>query len=129
MSRRKDNLSIMRWLSFSLLVTIGASLISSGQISRAGEELRPLQTFALPQDAMFFQPGPGQEIANTYCLICHSADYIYTQPLHSQETWQTIVLKMKNAFGCPIPDDQIAQLSAYLFGQNSVTSVSSDKRP
>ena len=96
----------------------------SGPISWAGAEPHALPTLAWPQDFMFFQPGPGQEIANTYCLICHSADYIYTQPLHSQETWQAIVLKMKNMFGCPVPEDQIALLSAYLYGQNSVASVS-----
>jgi hypothetical protein len=78
---------------------------------------------------MFFQPGPGQEVANTYCLMCHSADYIYTQPLHSQEKWQSLVIKMKQAFGCPIPDDQIPILAAYLIGQNSVSLTSPERHP
>ena len=78
---------------------------------------------------MFFQPGPGQEVANTYCLMCHSADYIYTQPFHSQEKWQSLVIKMKQAFGCSIPDNQISLLAAYLFGQNSVTVTSPERHP
>jgi mono/diheme cytochrome c family protein len=121
----------MRWHSLFFLITIavGAVPMNLGQIAWAGEEIRSLKTFALPPDPMFFQPGPGQEVANTYCLICHSADYIYTQPLHSQEKWQSLVLKMKQAFGCPIPDDQISLLAAYLFGQNSVTLTSSERHP
>ena len=119
----------MRWLSPVLLLAVGAVLMSSWPIAWAGEETRSLQTFTLPPDPMFFQPGPGQEVANAYCLICHSADYIYTQPPHSQEKWQSLVLKMKNVFGCLIPDDQILLLSAYLFGQNSVTSVSKERHP
>jgi hypothetical protein len=98
-------------------------------MSWAGEETSTPRTFLLPQDPLFFQPGPGQEVANTYCLICHSADYIYTQPLHSQEKWQSLVLKMKQVFGCPIPDDQISLLAAYLFGQNSVTLTSPERHP
>lgn len=111
------------------LITTGAVLTSPGQISWAGEEARTLRTFSLPPDPMFFQPGPGQEVANTYCLICHSADYVYTQPLHSQEKWQSLVLKMKHAFGCPIPDDQISRLAVYLFQQNSVTLTSPETHP
>lgn len=98
--------------------------MGSGQISWAGEETGSLRTFALPPDPIFFQPGPGQEVANTYCLICHSADYIYTQPPHSQEKWQSLVLKMKKVFGCPIPDDQIPALATYLSQQNSVSTLS-----
>ncbi len=107
----------------------GVVLASPGQITWSGEETSALHTFSLPQDPMFFQPGPGQEIASIYCLICHSADYIYTQPFHSQEKWQSLVLKMKHTFGCPIPDDQISRLTAYLFQQNSVTLTSPERRP
>ena len=113
----------MRWLVLFLLLTVGAALTISERISWAGDGTSPLPTLVLPPDPLFFQPGPGQKIANTYCLICHSADYIYTQPLHSQEQWQSIVLKMKKAFGCPIPDDQIPVLGTYLFQQNSVSTL------
>jgi len=76
----------------------------------------------LPTDSFFFQEGKGQEVANTYCLICHSADYIYMQPEHSEKKWKAIITKMKRVFGCPIPQDQIRALSAYLFQQNSVST-------
>jgi hypothetical protein len=108
---------------------VGALLLNSGPRSWGEEEENTHQTFSLPPDPLFFQPGAGQEIANTYCLICHSADYVYTQPLLSQEKWQSLIVKMKHAFGCPIPDDQISFLAAYLFGQNSATLTSSENYP
>lgn len=74
----------------------------------------------LPPDPLSFQSGPGSALANSYCLICHSADYIYTQPPHSRAQWADIVTKMKSAFGCPIPDEQISPLVDYLFSQNSI---------
>ena len=86
------------------------------------EEIATSQrSITLPTDPFSFQSGAGQEIANSYCVICHSADYIYMQPEHSQKKWQAIITKMKHVFGCPIPQDQIAPLSAYLFQQNSVS--------
>ena len=80
----------------------------------ASEVAPPTRSITFPTDPSSFQPGSGQEIASAYCVICHSADYIYTQPPHSQTTWTEIIKKMKLAFGCPIPDESIALLSEYL---------------
>ncbi|RMH02758.1 MAG: hypothetical protein D6704_13650 [Nitrospirae bacterium] len=79
----------------------------------------------LPSDLMTFQPGPGREIAAGFCLICHSADYIYMQPPHSPQQWEEIVHKMQRAFGCPIPNDQIPTLVEYLVSQNAIQPASS----
>jgi hypothetical protein len=38
-------------------------------------------------------------------------------------------LKMKHAFGCPIPDDQIALLAAHLFQQNSLILTALERNP
>ena len=75
---------------------------------------------ALPRDPFSFQPDPGSTIASRYCLICHSAEYVYTQPPHPTATWKKIVHKMQSAFGCPIPDDQVSQLVDYLVSQNGI---------
>ncbi len=90
----------------------------------AGEISKTYRSITFPTDPFSFQSGKGQEVANTYCLICHSADYIYMQPEHSEKKWKAIITKMKRVFGCPIPQDQIPALSTYLFQQNSVS-----KRP
>ena len=99
---------------------IGALLVGFGSLSRAEDTTSPLRTFSLPTDPFAFQSGKGQEIANTYCIICHSADYIYMQPKHSEKKWTAIIHKMKKTFGCPIPQEQVPTLATYLFQQYSV---------
>ncbi len=74
----------------------------------------------LPSAPITFQAAPGSEIASSYCLICHSAEYIYMQPPHSRAQWDEIVNKMKQAFGCPIPEQQIPRLVDYLISQNAI---------
>ncbi len=102
------------------LIIIGAVLIHSEPRSWGGEETSSIRTFEFPTDLYSFQPSEGQEIAQSYCLICHSADYIYMQPAHSEEKWTAIVHKMKRVFGCPIPNDHIPTLVGYLVIQNDV---------
>lgn len=78
------------------------------------------QQILLPSDPIAFQPGPGSQVASSYCVICHSAEYVYMQPPHSREKWNEIIRKMKHTFGCPIPEEDISTLVDYLVGQNSV---------
>lgn len=77
-----------------------------------------IEEFALPADSVSFHPGTGSDLATAYCLICHSADYVYTQPAHSKDTWTEIVHKMRRAFGCPLPENQVPGLVKYLVSQN-----------
>ncbi|MGD9852681.1 MAG: cytochrome c [Nitrospirales bacterium] len=79
-----------------------------------------ISTLNLPSDPISFQSAPGSQLANSYCLICHSAEYIYMQPPHPKEQWTEIVQKMNQSFGCPIPDEQISPLVDYLLSQNSI---------
>jgi mono/diheme cytochrome c family protein len=112
---------IGRILSFFLIAGILLMNFDAGIL--ASEVAAPTRSITFPTDPFSFQPGSGQEIASTYCVICHSADYIYTQPPHSQTTWTEIIKKMKLAFGCPIPDESIAHLSEYLTHQNEISPL------
>ena len=89
----------------------------------AGEEFNTNPSITFPTDPFSFQTGSGQEVANSYCVICHSADYIYMQPPHSQGKWTEIIKKMKQTFGCPIPDESITLLSEYLTHQNEISPL------
>ncbi len=118
---------IFRISSFFLIIGILLVSIEAGVFAGEISSSNPSITF--PTDPFSFQPGQGQEIANSYCVICHSADYIYMQPEHSQKKWQAIITKMKRIFGCPIPQDQIPTLATYLFQQNSISPLpSTDSR-
>jgi mono/diheme cytochrome c family protein len=70
--------------------------------------------FKLPPETARFKPGPGAELATAQCQICHSADYIATQPRLSRAAWQATVKKMREKYGAPIPVDQDPALVDYL---------------
>jgi cytochrome c5 len=72
-------------------------------------------TIEMPSDrGMSFKPGLGVEIAQRYCLTCHSSAYVSIQPRLTTAQWTAEVKKMKNAYGAPIPDDQVSTLVTYL---------------
>ena len=68
----------------------------------------------LPVSSAVFPAGKGSEIANAYCLICHSAGMVLRQPALTVDEWQAEIRKMQSAFGAPIPADQVDALARYL---------------
>ena len=68
----------------------------------------------LPASQVSFPPGNGSVIANAYCLICHSAGMVLRQPPLTQDEWTGEINKMRNAFGAPLPADQVEALAKYL---------------
>ncbi len=107
------------WI-FSILVLFICLL----PLATANPNSTPEKPIVLPSDPFSFQPGSGSAIASSFCGVCHSAEYIYMQPPHSEKTWTNIVKKMKSAFGCSIPDDQISPLVNYLVRQNDIQATS-----
>lgn len=79
----------------------------------------------LPQETAKLKPGPGQELANAQCLICHSADYISTQPPLLRLNWKNIVVKMRDKYGAKLTDEQVETLADYLiksYGASALTN-------
>jgi hypothetical protein len=72
----------------------------------------------LPASQVSFPPGNGSVIANAYCLICHSAGMVLRQPPLTQDEWTGEINKMRNAFGAPLPADQVEPLAKYLQSLN-----------
>src|SRR3954453_5576750 len=70
--------------------------------------------YELPPETAKLKPGPGAEQANVQCLLCHSADYISTQPRLSRAAWNAAVFKMKDKYGAPINTNTVPQLVDYL---------------
>ena len=71
-------------------------------------------TIKLPEETAAYKAIPGVELANGYCLTCHSADYTAYQPPGMPRTfWLAEVTKMKNIFGAPISDDQVPAIVDY----------------
>jgi sulfite dehydrogenase len=68
----------------------------------------------LPPETGFFKPGPGSEVANGQCLVCHSVEYVLMQPPSGRTYWAAAVKKMRDKFGAQVPEQQVESLVAYL---------------
>jgi mono/diheme cytochrome c family protein len=77
----------------------------------------------LPANDENFPPGVGADIAASQCLICHSAGMVLRQPPLTKDEWRAEILKMRSAYGAPLPDDQVDGLSEYLKGINGGQSL------
>ncbi|GAB3630374.1 sulfite:cytochrome C oxidoreductase subunit B [Pandoraea terrae] len=56
----------------------------------------------------------GHQATNSWCVMCHSIDYIKSQPPMSSAFWNAEVTKMIKVYGAPIPADQVPLISEYL---------------
>ena len=71
-------------------------------------------TITLPTETGAYKQAPGAELAQANCLICHSTEYVALQPPMPRKFWEASVKKMKEKFGAPMPDAQVAALVDYL---------------
>src|SRR5688572_5224450 len=79
--------------------------------------------FTLPPDTAKLKPGRGAELITAQCLICHSSDYISTQPRLTRAQWQATVVKMQQKYGAPIPTNSVDRLVDYLAGNYGDTVI------
>lgn len=68
----------------------------------------------LPPETVRLKPGPGVEVAAGNCLLCHSCDYIATQPPMDRVAWTASVQKMREKYGAPVATNQVETLVNYL---------------
>ena len=97
----------MKRNSLFVLFSLAASLVAN----LATAEVKSIE---LPAETAAFKPGKGVETAMAYCSMCHSADYITSQPTMPRAFWEAEVLKMKNTYGAPVPDAAVPELVEYL---------------
>ena len=71
-------------------------------------------TFKLPPDTARLKPGPGAALVTAQCLLCHSADYISTQPRLTRAQWTATVTKMQQKYAAPISTNNVEALVSYL---------------
>ena len=91
-------------------VTLGLSIL----LASTAVLLLAAEKFELPPETTRLKPGPGADLATAQCLLCHSADYISTQPRMSRAAWNGAVLKMKDKYGAPINTNTVPRLVDYL---------------
>ena len=108
----------MRWTSL-VSAFFFVAWLGSANADTAGSKDMPSRQSAivkveLPASEESFPPGAGAEIANSQCQICHSAGMVLTQPPLKRDEWRAEIVKMRSAYGAPIPEDQVDALADYL---------------
>ena len=72
------------------------------------------EAWKLPAEKTLLREGAGRELVIGQCLLCHSADYISTQPRLTRAQWQAAVDKMRLKYGAPVQTNQVTALVHYL---------------
>lgn len=70
--------------------------------------------WTLPEEKPAFKTGAGAEVVQANCLICHSSEYITTQPPMTRDQWKASVTKMQQKYGAPIAAESVEPLLDYL---------------
>lgn len=109
----------MRHAALALLTvvtTAGVSGAYAGSPSDASlaAALNRNVSVSLPNSRNVFPPGEAADIANSQCMICHSAGMVTRQPPLTFDQWKSEIEKMRSAYGAPLPADQIDSLAKYL---------------
>ena len=69
---------------------------------------------AAQESKVVLKDGPGRDKAQA-CIACHSADYIQMNSRFLDKAgWTASVNKMINAFGAPIPKEDVDAIATYL---------------
>jgi sulfite dehydrogenase (cytochrome) subunit B len=71
-------------------------------------------SITLPAESVTLAAGPGMAVTETQCRMCHSLDYITTQPRGGATQWQNVVTKMKTVYAAPLSDDEAKAIVEYL---------------
>jgi len=71
-------------------------------------------TWKLPPEKTVLKDGAGKEVVAGQCVLCHSTDYISTQPPLTRGQWQATVEKMRMRYGAPIQTNAMPTIVDYL---------------
>jgi mono/diheme cytochrome c family protein len=69
---------------------------------------------AAQENKVVLKDGPGRDKVQA-CIACHSADYLQMNSRFLDKAgWTASVNKMINAFGAPIPKEDVDAIASYL---------------
>jgi sulfite dehydrogenase (cytochrome) subunit B len=102
-------------MKLKLLATVAAVPFVSGVMAA--------DAWKLPPETARYKPGPGLELVIGNCTLCHSADYVSTQPPLTRAAWKATVEKMRLRYGAPISTNRTDAIVDYLtnaYGKETV---------
>lgn len=72
------------------------------------------ESWTLPTEQPGFKKAPGSDLVQANCLVCHSSEYITTQPPLTRDQWKASITKMQQKYGAPIAAENVDPLLEYL---------------
>ena len=110
------------WIPLGALSLVGvvSLLATSGTIATPSpvEAPRPNphrdDPWVLPAGEPAMPAGDEAGPVRRHCALCHSHDYITTQPRLGRAGWAASVEKMRAKYGAPIPTNDVPALVDYL---------------
>ena len=90
------------------------------------------RTITLPGETVVYRPNdlPGYQLVQRNCVVCHSAQYVTTQPPSSPRGyWEATVKKMKKPFGAAFADEDIPAMVDYLVKTYGAERAGTSKPP
>ncbi len=114
----------MKTTRFTSVARTAAALLA---LCAAAQQASALEIDLPAETAMYKESSlPGYSLTLQNCLMCHSAQYVQSQPPTSPRTyWEATVKKMKHPFGAPFPEADIPAIVDYLtktYGAESVAA-------
>jgi hypothetical protein len=82
----------------------------------AATQAKPVR-YTLPAESSTLKQtqDPGFRKTESWCVTCHSRDYITTQPTgKGKEFWTAEVTKMVTVYGAPVPEPDRPMIAEYL---------------
>ncbi len=68
----------------------------------------------LPAETAALKKAPGSDLVTAQCIVCHSVEYISTQPRLPRTYWLGAVTKMQQKFGAPVAPGDVEAIVDYL---------------
>lgn len=103
----------------SLILLLSAGVLYSQEKTEKAPQAAPtgtLRSITVPVVRIDLKEGEGKTKAESYCAVCHSLDYITTQPKFKdpKAQWTATVNKMVKTYGAPIPAEEAEKIIDYL---------------
>jgi hypothetical protein len=99
--------SANRLLSIVLVIRIAAPAIA---VQAKDALVLKTVNVVLPTSDRIFPDGPGSDVVNSYCLVCHSVAMVLSQSALTRSAGK------RKSYKAPIPEDQIQTIASYLAG-------------
>lgn len=96
----------------TLIPVVFATILLTAGFALRGDD--STASWKLPPETARFKSTPEAALVTANCMVCHSADYIATQPPLNRKQWTALVTKMRTKFGAPVMTNKVDEIVEYL---------------